>query len=168
VRARGLLGIASVLLMTGCTANRVAAPTSAQNDKSYALFAPAPRECGSRLVRGTKVDARDAGRVLKGHVPTLPAGFGLYGAYANRVGIWQDGRCREVMVGIYPGARVSRDGPRVGRWRLINDAPGKCYTVELGKTGCLEYQTKFGNDVVTVQMLGVSRTVGDPIVRSIS
>jgi hypothetical protein len=84
------------------------------------------------------------------------------------VATWQDGQCREVMVGIYPDARFSSDGPRVGRWRVITDAPGKCYTVEPGRTGCLECQARFGSDLVTVQLLGISRPVGDPMVEEIS
>jgi hypothetical protein len=106
--------------------------------------------------------------MTEGHFPRwLPDGFGLSAVYENGFASWSDSRCREVSVGVYGDGPGPTAGPTVGPWRVIADAEGGCYNAVLGKARCLDYQTKFGDHVVTVQIMGLDRSDGDKIVQSI-
>ena len=146
--------------VAACTGGGHAAPGAAS---------PAPTSCPQGIHRSGVANVKDIDRVLYGHVPRwLPAGFGLLTLYADHSVVWSDRHCREVELGVYGDGDMDPAAAAVGRWRVIADAANGCGNTVLGRGRCLDYQTKIGHHVITVQMMGVERPAGDRIVRSIA
>jgi hypothetical protein len=146
---------------------------------------PAPRVCPLGTMRAIALPASSLDEAIDGHLPTwLPDGFGLVGAWglpSQGLGadfaaeaVWADDECREIDLTYWNRIEgVSRlpDKPRVGDW-FVTDKPGACGNAVLGDARCLWYFTQPESAGIRVQlsvsMMGVSRRIGDAIVRSIA
>jgi hypothetical protein len=153
--------VISVLLMAGCTARDEAFPS------------PAPTPCPDRIVRADIAATEDLDEQIQGHVPGyLPTGFGLANVWGEGermfgMATWTDGRCREVTVGVGPRLRSAEGVPIGEGWFLTVDVPGGCGNAVLGRGRCLRYMTIVEDGTIWVQMIGLDRSEGDPIVYSI-
>jgi hypothetical protein len=181
--------IAGIALVACTPAEREALPTVSPSDRlteaGASVLSPAPRVCPLGTMRATALPASSLDKAIDGHLPTwLPDGFGLVGAWglpSQGLGadfaaeaVWADDECREIDLTYWNRIEgVSRlpDKPRVGDW-FVTDKPGACGNAVLGDARCLWYFTQPESAGIRVQlsvsMMGVSRRIGDAIVRSIA
>jgi len=181
--------IAGIALVACTPAEREALPTVSPSDRltevGASVLSPAPRVCPLGTMRATALPASSLDKAIGGHLPTwLPDGFGLVGAWglpSQGLGadfaaeaVWADDECREIDLTYWNRIEgVSRlpDKPRVGDW-FVTDKPGACGNAVLGDARCLWYFTQPESAGIRVQlsvsMMGVSRRIGDAIVRSIA
>jgi hypothetical protein len=110
---------------------------------------------------------------MSGHLPEwLPNGFGLVGAWQTTPqgagAIWVDATCREVSVWFSRTGTIN-DSPvlSVGPWAVIDDVPDGCGNAVMGMGRCVDYQAAASPGQVSVQTIGMERSVGDYIVLSI-
>ena len=106
------------------------------------------------------------------HVPHwLPEGFGLVatvsGGGGQVWGIWEDEDCRMVTVYYSPGRIEPTPGPHVGPWTVTVDVAKGCGNAVLGTGRCLDYQANASNGSLGIQAIGIERSIGDRIARSI-
>ena len=109
---------------------------------------------------------------MNGHLPHwMPRGFGLMVAWGFQSpgarATWTDRRCREFTLGYSPRGEMEHlVGPRVGEWTVTTAGRG-CGNAVLGPGLCLVYELRRSDASMVVQALGLSRRLGDRIVRSI-
>jgi hypothetical protein len=109
---------------------------------------------------------------MKGHVPHwLPEGFGLVRVVEDGGGgvsaSWSDLECREVSVGFTMGTEPRPTGPIFGAWVVTVDADRACGNYALGTSRCLGYEGTASDGTVGIQAMGIDRSIGDRIARSI-
>jgi hypothetical protein len=137
------------------------------------VLSRAPRQCSVGLIRADSLPVSELNGRLGGHVPTsLPSGFGLLGVWGEGDGyeglaVWADARCRQVLIYLWPQHSDGFAGPRVGPWTVIVDAPGDCFSSELGSYRCLDYRARVDEGTISVVPRGFDRAAADPIVLSV-
>jgi hypothetical protein len=187
VKSRARTSIVAMLVIAACTSphpeprRTVSTPPA---DDVRILLSPAPRTCPLGIMRATRLPSSSLDKAADSHLPRwLPEGFGLIGAWGppSQLGpdfaaqaIWADGQCREVDLTYWnriEGVHEFPDKPRIGVWFVIADRSGACFNPVLGEARCLDYFAQPDSDgtrvQVAVSMMGLSRSAGDAIVRSI-
>lgn len=109
---------------------------------------------------------------MQDHVPRwLPDGMGIVEAFgpngpANGGAFFADANCREIELWFWKSADVG-SGPRMGAWTVDESGPSDCSNAVLGAGACIDYHARVAGGSIGVQMMGVARSEGDRIVRSI-
>jgi hypothetical protein len=178
VRARR--NVARGSLLVGCLLLAVTACTS-ENPPSFPeqVLSPAPQPSGAiarcpfGLPRASSIAAGSLAEIMDGHIPHwLPEGMGLVSAYglshgAHGAGYFADAQCREMELWFWESERIG-SGERIGPWVVTEmSGPRDCFNAVLGHARCINYAGRVEGGHIGVQMLGIPRSEGDRIVRSI-
>lgn len=106
------------------------------------------------------------------HVPRwLPEGMGLVFAFGAGEGAFggayfADARCREIELWFWNSSETC-SGERVDGWVETESGPHDCGNAVLGSGRCIDYAGRVEGGHIGMQMMGITRSEGDRIVRSI-
>ncbi len=162
-----LLGAASL----ACTSRSTVAPPAS-------LVSPAPAAADDCIVfpmRAESVDPSAIQAQLDGHVPSrLPSGFGLLGLWGGSGGgsrvpvgtaMWFDASCRNIVIMTWTSSDPIPEGRIVGRFTAVTGVPATC--TRPGPRPCLSYQNQIPPGHVEVDVVGLSPSQADALVRSV-
>ncbi len=162
-----LLGAASL----ACTSRSTVAPPAS-------LVSPAPAAADDCIVfpmRAESVDPSAIQAQLDGHVPSrLPSGFGLLGLWGGSGGgsrvpvgtaMWFDASCRNIVIMTWTSSDPIPEGRIVGRFTAVTGVPATC--TRPGPRPCLSYQAQIPPGHVEVDVVGLSPSQADALVRSV-
>lgn len=162
-----VLGTLALTVVASCT-----------SDVPDRLLSPAPKPtgpvgfCPFGLSRAPLIRPESLDSVMANHVPHwLPDGMGLVQAFGPGVGslggaYFADARCREIELWFWKSTGVA-SGERMGAWTVMVSGPNACGNAVLGSGRCIEYHAPVDGGSIGVQMMGIPRSDGDRIVRSI-
>ena len=131
------------------------------------------RDCPTGLVRANSETFEGAFERMEGHIPTvLPDAFGVASAWGEGEGklgqvLFVDASCREIFVGFSDRQLRLSHGSSFGRWAVTSSGPRDCGNGVLGDARCLRYSANLDDGTVSVLMMGLERSEGDPVVQSI-
>ena len=81
--------------------------------------------------------------------------------------MWTDQRCHEIEFYASEGTARVLNGPQAGAWTVTADVPDGCGNDIMGTGTCLSYTAVVASGTYHLQMMGIDRVEGDPIVLSI-